>query len=90
MHRLEPLPASIHLRLESIELLFVLGSGHVTGLAHRLQPRLDRDAPANRVRIVGDACLAPLYLVEREEAAVDRRLHHVRAGAVLAPPVQRA
>src|SRR5690606_359073 len=87
---LEPLPAPLHFPLELLEQVLVLRPQEVTGLAHQLEPLADRDALALLLRVVRDGGDAPLDLIQREEAAVDRRLHDGRPQALFAAPVQRA
>src|SRR5690606_24950539 len=87
---LEPLPAPLHLGGKLLQHFLVLGPEQVAGLAHELEPVLHRDALVPVLGVVRDGRDAPLDLIQREEAAVDRRLHDLRPQAILAAPVQGA
>src|SRR5512135_543257 len=85
---LQALPAALHLGLDRRERRLVAGLAQVLGLAHQLQPVGDRQAPPDRIGVVGDARDATLDLVKREEAGVDGGLDDVDADTVLGLPVQ--
>ena len=89
VHRFEPLPAALDLRLDRFETICLLRAAQVPGLSHQLEPGRDRDSPSDRLGVVRDRRMPALDLVQWEEAGVDCRLDDVDPGAVLGAPVQR-
>src|SRR3990167_2170274 len=89
VHRLAPRPAPVGFVLNGLRDRGVLGRQKMTALAHELEPVRHRMAAARRVRIVGERRVTVLDLVEREKAAVDRRLQHRLRGIVRRGPEGR-